>query len=87
MNIAASFALLGTVFLSCCGNIEAYIGFEDDLTPADNCSEAYIQLQQKHFGCINGSLAYCSRGRENEDDHDITLVYCNTKHLRDDLSA
>ena len=79
MNIAASFALLGTVFLSCCGNIEAYIGFEDDLTPADNCSEAYIQLQQKHFGCINGSLAYCSRGRENEDYHDITEVYRNTK--------
>ena len=73
MNIATSFMLLGTVLLSYCGNVEAYLPF-DKLTPADNCSEAYIQLQRKHFGCINGSLAYCSRGWEDEDRQDITEV-------------
>ena len=65
MKIAALFALLGTVLFCCCGNVEAFIITADQYTPADNCSEAYIQLQRKHFGCINGSLAYCSRGVYN----------------------
>ena len=28
--------------------------------PADNCSRAYMEIMRSQFGCIEGSLNYCS---------------------------
>ena len=75
VKMATSLACLAAVLWGY-GGVNAYIGFEDKLTPGDNCSEAYIQLQREHFGCINGSLAYCSRGME-DFRQDITEVCKN----------
>ena len=71
-----------------CGKVCPYIaiGGEYEFIPANNCSEAYIDILRQNFGCAEGSIEYCSKGQPG-DINDINRAWSSISRVGHQIMA